>query len=73
LLRVRTASGRALQFRYYDPRVLRAHLMACDGAALTALFGPLASLAMEDEDPRAMLVYTRGGASYGLRRTALSR
>ncbi len=72
LLRVRTAAGRELLFRYYDPRVLRAHLPGRSRPELAALFGPLSSLAMEDHDPRAMLVYARSGASYSLRRASLS-
>jgi uncharacterized protein DUF4123 len=48
---VYNAEGRPLMFRYYDPRVLRAHLPKCKPDELTALFGPVTSYVVEDEDP----------------------
>jgi len=50
--------GRPLMFRFYDPRVLRVHLAKCKPEELQALFGPVASYVVEDEDPKAALKLT---------------
>jgi hypothetical protein len=49
-LRVRTAQGRILAFRYYDPRVLRVYLPSCEPAENATFFGPITSLIAESED-----------------------
>ena len=36
-------------FRYYDPRVLRTFLPACNPAELTTFFGPIHSFIVEDD------------------------
>jgi hypothetical protein len=55
---VYNAEGRPLMFRYYDPRVLRAHLPNCKVDELTALFGPVTSYVVEDEDPNRGLKFS---------------
>jgi hypothetical protein len=40
LLRVRTEDGRALLFRFYDPRTLTAYLPTCRADELGLVFGP---------------------------------
>lgn len=47
-LRVTDASGRALMFRYYDPRVLRSYLPTCTPRELEIMFGPVDSFFVED-------------------------
>jgi hypothetical protein len=41
LLKVKTEDGRVLNFRFYDPRVLRAYLPTCHEPELNAVFGPV--------------------------------
>ena|SRR5271165_1138239 len=48
-LTVHDESGKPLLFRYYDPRVLRTYLPACNAEELKTIFGPLQSYMMEDE------------------------
>jgi hypothetical protein len=50
--------GRPLMFRFYDPRVLRRHFPKCKPEELSALFGPVVSYVVEDEDPNAALRFT---------------
>lgn len=57
-LTVYNADGRPLMFRYYDPRVLRVHLPQCKPDELIALFGPVASYVVEDEDPKVALKFS---------------
>jgi hypothetical protein len=42
---------RTVLFRYYDPRVLRSFLPACNAAELRAFFGPVQSFIVEGETP----------------------
>jgi len=49
-LRVKSADGRTLLLRYYDPRVGRLFLPTCDAEELEFLFGPLESWFIEDEN-----------------------
>ena len=50
-LYVRPENGRALYFRFYDPRALRLFLPTCDAEQLLAFFGPVRYFITEDEDP----------------------
>jgi hypothetical protein len=50
--------GRPLMFRFYDPRVLRRHFPKCKPEELQALFGPVVSYVVEDENPKAALRFT---------------
>jgi hypothetical protein len=47
--------GKPLYFRYYDPRVLRVYLPTCNADELAAVFGPVESCVLEDEDPGVVL------------------
>lgn len=51
LLIVYDENGKSLNFRYYDPRVLRAYLPACTDDQLRAIFGPVLFYLVEDEEP----------------------
>ena len=46
---------RTVLFRYYDPRVLRTFLPACNPDELTVFFGPVQSFVVEAESPEAGL------------------
>jgi hypothetical protein len=50
LLTVHDEEGRALLFRFYDPRVLAAYLPTCTNADLAALFGPLSTLVVQPDE-----------------------
>lgn len=54
-------AGKALYFRFYDPRVLRIFLPTCDAEQLRALFGPITAFVVEDEDPGKALRFTLAG------------
>jgi hypothetical protein len=54
-LTVYDPDGKAMLFRYYDPRVLRSYLPTCDAKELQTVFGPVSHYLLEDEDPRTML------------------
>jgi hypothetical protein len=44
---------RAVIFRYYDPRVLRIFIPACNAGELAVFFGPVQGFVMEAETPEA--------------------
>ena len=48
---VHNQAGKALYFRFYDPRVLRQFLPNCTSAELIDFFGPVRYFLMEDSDP----------------------
>lgn len=48
-------SGKAMLFRFYDPRVLRIFLPTCSPEEVTKLFGPVKAFAVEAENPGTML------------------
>lgn len=54
-LMVHTQDARPLYFRYYDPRVLRVYLPACNSEELKKFFGPVAAYVLEDEKPDKLL------------------
>lgn len=56
-LRVQDEDGRALQFRFYDPRVLRVYLPTCTSDELQRFFGPVSRLIMEPAQGMAPLDY----------------
>lgn len=62
LLYVEDDAGKRLYFRFYDPRVLRAFLPACDGEYLEGVFGPVGHYILEDEAAHSAL---RFGAAFG--------
>lgn len=56
-LRVQDEDGRVLQFRFYDPRVLRIYLPTCTADELQRFFGPVSRIVMESADGAAPLDY----------------
>ena len=50
-------------FRYYDPRVLRSFLPACNAEELKAFFGPVQSYFAEGETAESGVRFTLAGAS----------
>ncbi len=70
-LRVRDPEGKAIFFRYYDPRVFRIYLPTCNNAEAQHVFGPIESYLMEDEDDRIMLQMTLGDDAPSVKRIAV--
>lgn len=60
LTRVLMLDGSEVLFRFYDPRVLRVFLPACDEKELGQVFGPVKAFLMEQEDG-GWLVFRREG------------
>lgn len=56
-LMIQTDAGKALYFRFYDPRVLRLFLPTCTPAQLQSLFGPIRCFMLEDEAPDTGLYF----------------
>ncbi len=54
-LTVYDPKGKAMLFRYYDPRVLRSYLPTCNAGELGQLFGPVSALFAEGESPQQLL------------------
>jgi len=73
-LLVKSPEGRTMQFRWYDPRVLRLYLPTCNAEEVATLFGALVrSFAMESEDAQELLVFTPDAAPPARRAVALAR
>jgi uncharacterized protein DUF4123 len=60
-------------FRYYDPRVLRVFLPTCNTQELAAVFGPVKSFVLEDDDPNTMLILSHSSGTLQVQKTALSQ
>jgi hypothetical protein len=71
-LRVTDETGKGLLFRWYDPRVLRVYLPSCTERELDAIFGPLSSYFVEDEDPERLNVYSRRSGLYAMARISVA-
>ena len=71
-LMVLDEAGKALYFRFYDPRVLRIFLPTCDAEQLKSLFGPITAFVAEDEDPAHALQFTLVGGTLDTERLDLS-
>ena len=56
-LTVHTSEGKPMRFRYYDPRVMRRFLPACNTEDLAALFNQVDYYLLEDEDAGVMLSF----------------
>jgi hypothetical protein len=56
-LKVKNEAGRVLNFRFYDPRVLREFLPTCDGEQLKALFGPVHKFYLESGNGDSLLEF----------------
>src|SRR5215813_13035474 len=54
---------RPVLFRYYDPRVLRNFLPACNAAELAAFFGPVQRFILEGETPESGIKFSLAGAA----------
>ncbi|MBM3794523.1 MAG: DUF4123 domain-containing protein [Acidobacteria bacterium] len=54
-LTVYDPQGKAMLFRYYDPRVLRTYLPTCNADELGQLFGPVTGFLAEGESLRELL------------------
>ena len=52
---------RTVLFRYYDPRVLRTFLPACNAAELGTFFGPVQSFMVEGEAPETGVRFLLAG------------
>lgn len=55
LLIVNDADARPMLFRYYDPRVLQRFLPTCDPEQISAFFGPVDSVLLENGDGTELL------------------
>ena len=60
-LQVKTEQGRALLFRFYDPRVLRVFLPTCDPQQTEQMFGEIRCFMMEEEGGEALLRFSNDG------------
>ncbi len=49
IAKVQSPEGKTMVFRYYDPRVLRVLLPACDEQELRAIFGPADQIIMDNQ------------------------
>ncbi len=61
-LKVKTADGEELYFRFYDPRVLRIFLPTCNTDQLKEFFGPITAFWSEGEDPNICIEFRLGKA-----------
>jgi len=61
LLMVKDPDGKVVQFRFYDPRVLRLYLPTCTSEEAELVFGPVERFAMEAEDGRELLEFRFSG------------
>ena len=60
-LKVELPDQRTVIFRYYDPRVLRNFLPACNTTELKKFFGPVQSFVLEGETPEIGLKFALAG------------
>lgn len=60
LLRVRDEDGQVLNFRFYDPRVLRVFLPTCTPEQLEQFFGPVPRIVAEATQPDQLLDFQSG-------------
>jgi hypothetical protein len=62
-LRVETPDNREIIFRFYDPRVLRTFLPACNAEELRSFFGPVQTFIVEGATPEAGMKFSLAGAA----------
>ena len=60
---VHDSDGKPLNFRYYDPRVLRVYLPTCNAEELATVFGPVECYILEDEDSNTALRFSVSSGS----------
>lgn len=58
LLTVSLPDGRQVFFRFYDPRVLRAHLPTCTPPERAAMFGAVDAYLLESDRPAELMRFT---------------
>ncbi len=62
-----------LNFRYYDPRVLRIYLPTCNSLELQTVFGPVVRYFLEGDEPTTLLKFWReSGRQLGNESVALA-
>jgi hypothetical protein len=64
-LMVRDPAGKAVYFRYYDPRVLRVYLPSCNEQELETVFGPVLLYVAEGAAPTETLTFPRPASAAG--------
>ena len=60
-LKVELPDRRTVLFRYYDPRVFRSFIPACNATELGKFFGPVQSFVVEGETPETGTRYSLVG------------
>ena len=60
-LKVELPDHRIVLFRFYDPRVFRSFIPACNAAELEKFFGPVQNFVMEGETPDAGIKFSLAG------------
>ncbi len=73
LLVVKTADGKEMYFRFYDPRVLRVFLPVAYKEQLKEFFGPIEYFICEDEDPEFMLIFSLVNGSLEIKKEITKR
>src|SRR3546814_4785931 len=71
-LRVIGADGKAMFFRFYDPRAFRVVIPTLGGAERRDFFGPVQGFVVEDAAADSALVYARGGPAGDRKSTRLN-
>lgn len=64
LLRVRDENGVELNFRFYDPRVMRIYVPTCTQDELRQFFGPVTRIVVEADDARNLISYDSHAVVY---------
>jgi hypothetical protein len=65
-------TGQEYFFRFYDPRVLRGFLPACNPQELLQIFGPIQSILVEDVNPQQLIIFTQQDGALFSRKLAVS-
>ena len=71
-LRVKTADGKELAFRFYDPRVLNVYLPTCTNDEFTTFLGPLAQFIAEACDGASVRLFSSEDDGYTVHEVALT-
>ncbi len=58
MLLVKDEASRSLHFRFYDPRVFRVYLPACNAAELSSVFGPVDRYCIEGETANQLVNFS---------------
>lgn len=68
---VKNPEGKQVYFRYYDPRVLRIYLPACNAREVEFVFGPATSYLLEGDNQAILQRYTRDHGSLDIEKIPL--